>query len=422
MKILFVVLIIGATSVSWLQPSWSQSTQEVTLEQAYNSALKNSDYSEEGKGIKGQSKSRLKQARSYLFPQVDAVGRYEKSKFEEKDTNLETKDALKSIGLTLRQPLFQGGLFSGVQREKALDQATDLQLKARDLDLYLAVAQSYYRIQILESTLEVVKDVNQVSSKRVGILKKRAQIGKSKQTDVLTNEIQYQNLKVELSQIETQLQSERERFADLTALPPKTGLQKVSDVPVLKPFDHYLGKAQKTIDIEIQSKNLYIAEKDESIKTMQHLPKLYLDLEATQREYDLPVNRDGTEYSGALVLEFPLFYGGRTSAEAQEAEWKKRTEQAKLSALKKDVVVDIKNQYNELKKWIEQYKIYEESLSTARKNYQIFNKETNLGLVSNLELLNSLTTYLDTKKNRDEAFYQLKISELTLARLIGERN
>ncbi len=419
MKIILKKYIIFAMVCSFSGIAFAQ---EVTLEQAYIAALKNENYSNEGKGIKGQSKARLKQARSYLFPKVDAVGKYEKSKFEADATGAETEDTIKSYGATLRQPLFQGGLFSGVQREKALDQATDLQLKVRDLDQYLAVAQSYYRIQILESTLEVIKDVNQVSSKRVGILKRRVQIGKSKQTDVLTNEIQYQNLKVELSQVETQLLAERERFADLTGLSTKAPLQKVTEVPVLKPFTYYSSKAEKTLDVEIQAKSAYIAEKDESIKDMQHFPKLYLDLAATYNEYDLPTNVDGRELSGALMLEFPLFYGGRTSAEAQEAKWKKVAEKSKLEALKRDTVVDITNQYNEFKKWIEQYKIYEDSLVTARKNYQIFNKESNLGLVSNLELLNSLTTYLDTKKARDEAFYQLKISELTLGRLIGERN
>src|SRR5690606_17400046 len=110
-------------------------------------------------------------------------------------------------------------------------------------------------------------------------------------------------------------------------------------------------------------------------------------------EHDPLKTSSGKELAGALVLEFPLFLGGRTSAEAQEAQWKKIEEKAKLKSLKDLVKVDIRNQYNELRKWIDLYKIYEESLVTARKNYQLFNKESNLGLVSNLELLNSLSTY-----------------------------
>lgn len=415
MKILFVLFISCIVSI----PSFAQ---EITLEQAYNAALKNENYSNEGKGIQGQSKSRLKQAKSYLFPKIDIAGKYGKSKFEEKNTNIITRDTQKTLSATLRQPLFQGGLFSGIQREKALDQITNLQLKTRDLDEYLAVAQSYYRIQILESTLEVVKDVNQVSSKRVGILQKRVKIGKSKQTDFLTNEIQNQQLKIELSDVESQLNAEREKFANLTGLSAKVTLKKVVDVPTLKPFSYYTNKSENTLDIEIQEKTAFAAEKNESIKDMQHLPNLYLDLGVNRYDYELATKTDGMEYTGALVLEFPIFYGGRTSAEAQEAKWKKVEEKAKLSALKKDVAVNITNQYNEFKKWTEQYKIYEESLVTARKNYQIFNKESNLGLVTNLELLNSLTSYLDTKKSRDEAFYQLKISELMLERLIGEHN
>jgi outer membrane protein len=395
----------------------------ITLEQSYNAALKKDTTVLKNRSAKGQSVARLKQAKSYLFPSINLVGKYEQSTFEEKDTNISTHGTAKTAGAILKQPLFQGGLFSGIQREKALDELTDLQIKQSDLDLYLAVAQSYYKIQILESTLEVVKDVNDVSSKRVGILTKRAKIGKTKQTDVLTNEIQNQELKVELNTVESDLAAEKERFANLTGLSKEVSLQKVLDVPVLKPFSYYSSKADQTLDIAIQNKNVYVAEKNESIKDMQHLPTIHLDLEANYSDYGATsTSRDGNEYSGALVLEMPLFLGGRTSAEAQEAEWKKVEEKNRLTTLKRDISVNITNQYNEFKKWSELYKIYEESLSTARKNYQIFNKESNLGLVSNLELLNSLTSYLDTKKGRDEAFYQLKISELTLARLVGERN
>ena len=414
MKILIAVLFILVPNLA--------NAQDITLEQAYNSALKKDSTIQRNKSVKGQSKARLKQAKSYLFPSLNLTGRYEKSKFEEDITNVETNETSKVMALELRQPLFQGGLFSGIQREKALDKLTDLQIRQSDLDLYLEVAQSYYRIQILESTLEVVKDVEQVSSKRVGILKKRAQIGKSKQTDVLTNEIQNQSIKIELAQIQTELNAERERFADLTGLSSKVTIEKAVVVPTLKPFDYYSSKADKTLEVEIQAKTVYVAEKNESIKDMQHLPSLYLDLGASYGEYDSTSTRDGKEYTGALVLEFPLFLGGRTSAEAQEAEWKKIEERTKLNSLKKDVVVEITNQYNEFKKWVELYKVYEESLVTARKNYQIFNKESNLGLVTNLELLNSLTTYLDSKKGRDEAFYQLKISELKLDRLVGQKN
>lgn len=395
--------------------------QEITLEHAYTSALNKETTQQKNESIKGQSQSRLNQARSYLYPSVTVSGRLEKSEFEEEITALRTDDTTTSVGALLRQPLFRGGTFSGVQAEKARTQLADLSIRQNNLNLFMTVAQSFYRIQILESTLEVIRDVDKVSSKRVGILKNRAKIGKSKQTDILTNDIQNKSLKIELGQIETQLSAERERFANLTKLPADSKMEKTTEVPTLKPYEYYINKADETIEVQMQDKTAFIAEKQESIKTSQHLPSLYLDLSATLTEHDPLKTSSGKELAGALVLEFPLFLGGRTSAEAQEAQWKKIEEKAKLKSLKDLVKVDIRNQYNELRKWIDLYKIYEESLVTARKNYQLFNKESNLGLVSNLELLNSLSTYLDAKKGRDEAFYQLKMSELALLRLVGEK-
>ncbi len=397
------------------------SAQEVTLDHAYTSALNKETNQLRNQSIKGQSESRLKQARSYLFPSVSLTGRLEKSEFEEETTALRTSSDTTSMSALLRQPLFRGGLYSGVQAEKARAELANLNVKQNNLDLFIEVAQSFYRIQILESTLEVVRDVDKVSSKRVNILRDRAKIGKSKQTDILTNDIQNKSLKIELRQVETLLKAERERFANLTSLPAESKMAKSLEIPALQPLDFYLSKVDETLEVQIQDRNTYIAEKTESVKSSQHLPSLHLDLSATVTEHDPLRPASGKEYAGALVLELPLFLGGRTSAEAQEAEWKKVEERAKLRSLKDEVTVAIKNQYNELKKWIDLHKVYEEALSTARKNYQIFNKETNLGLVSNLELLNSLTTYLDAKKAQDEAFYQLKMSELALLRMIGEK-
>lgn len=396
--------------------SWSQ---EVTLEQAYSSALKIEDHSEKNQAIKEQARARFKQARSYVFPSITAVGKYTDSRTRNLDTDTETTSLDRTVGVNLRQPLFQGGLFSGMQRESAAEDISNLTVKKNDLDLYALVAEAYYRINLLSSTLEVLNEIDAVSSKRVKDLKRRVSIGKSKQTDFLTNELQNQDIKLQIGQVSTDLKAMQDLFARLTGLPATSKPKVDNELPVVKPLDYYLGRINQTPDLQIQSKNLYIAEKNKSIETSQHLPNLYFDLSARQGEFG--VYEEGREVAAGLTLELPLFLGGRTSAKAQEADWKRREEKAKLQSLTKDYTVDIKNQYSLLTKNVELFKLYEESLVTARKNYQVFNRELGLGLVSNLELLESLRSYLDAKKNREAAFVQLKLIELNLNKLVGEK-
>jgi outer membrane protein len=407
-----VILLVLSSSLSF--------AKEITLQDAFSAAVKTSEYDLRNRSIRGQAASRLDQAKSYLFPTVSAVGQYRDNRFTDDDTDEKTQSNQRSIGLNLRQSLFQGGLYSAVQREKASKEIADIHTRKNDLNLYQAVAQSYYRILLFESTMEVLKEIDQVTENRVGILRKRVGIGKSKQSDFLSNQLQSQALKIEMGQLLIDLLEEKENFSRLTGLPLNSQLSKLEALPNLKSEQYYIGKISQTPDLQLQAKSLHVAEKDESILKAQHLPKVYVDLAAKYGEINN--NEEGKDYTATLTLELPLFEGGRTSAAAREASWRRNEEKAKYDTLQKDVLLQIKNQYNDLSKSLELFKIYEESLVTARKNYQFFNRELQLGLVSNLEILNSVTDYLDAKKNREEAFFQLKLVELNLSQLVGEIN
>ncbi len=409
-------LIIFAALFSPLS-TWAQ---EISLEQAYKAAITLEDHHEKNLSIREQARARFRQSRSFLFPSVTAVGQYKDTRLTDLESDAETSTINKTVGVNLRQTLFQGGLFNGIKREKASEEISNLTARKNDLDVYSIVAEAYYRITLLAGTLDVLNEIEKVSTKRVSDLKKRVSIGKSKQTDLLTNELQNQEIKLQIGQVSTELKAMQELFARLTGLPANSKLRSSYDLPELKSLDYYLGKMDQVPDLKIQTKQLYIAEKSKSIASAQHLPQVYFDVSAKQGEFS--ALEEAREVAAQITLELPLFQGGRTSALAQEADWKRREEKAKLDSLKKDYTLEITNQYELLKKNIELFKIHELSLATARKNYQVFNRELGLGLVSNLELLSSLSSYLSAKKNREEAFLQLKLVELNLNNLIGEKN
>jgi outer membrane protein len=395
-------------------------SEEITLEKAYESALKNSEYELLNRSIKGQAQSRLQQSKSYLFPQISATGQYQDSEYTDDDTDTKEQSSQKTLGVNLRQQLFQGGLLAGIEREKLNKEISELQTKKNDLNLYLRVAQSYYRILLLQSTLDVLKELQDVSGNRVGAIRKRVSIGRSKQSDLLSNQLQNQNIQIEIGQITRDLENEKDIFAQLTSLPTNSVLAKSIPIPTLKPMAYYLDKISETPDLQIQTKTLSRSQKEESIAKAGHLPKLYVDVDADFGE--IRNNDKGREYTATLNIEIPLFEGGRTRALSSEAAWKRNEEKAKLEALNKETLVLIKNLHRNLSTNLDLFKVYEESLQTARKNYQYFNKELGLGLVSNLELLSSLSDYLTAKKNREEAYFQLKLVELNLAQLVGDIN
>lgn len=393
--------------------------QEVSLEEAYRSALKKNDYSNQNTGIEGYAEAQYQVSKSNLFPQISAVGTYNKYRLYNDGTNLRTQDSAKLGSLVLKQPLFHGGILSAIDREKASRETSRLMTKQNDLNLYSDVAQSYYHIQILEGSLDILNEVNRNSSKRVDILKRRVKIGKSRETDLLTNQLQSNDIAVELRQAKTDLENERQRFSNLTNLPANSKIKISLVIPSLKPLSFYIEKSKNSLDLQIQQKNVYISEKTESIASAQHLPSVDLSLAASKG--DISYTTRGTQYSGGVTLTLPLFEGGGISAQADAAAMKKLTEKSKLNLLQTSLDTSVRNEYAQLSKWIEFYKTYANSIKIAERNYRVSNRDYELGLISNLDLLTALNTYLTTKKNLDNTYFQMKMSELSLAKLIGEK-
>lgn len=394
--------------------------QNYSLNQLYQKALEKKEFSQINKGIEGAARSRKSQANSYLLPTIIASGTYEKSRFESDNAAIGTSnDEIKYGAITLRQNLFKGGTISGIQREKKNLEVAKAEVALRNLDLYESIAVSYYRINTLESFLVVLKDLEKVSDRRVKVLKNRVSIGKSRTTDQLTNEIQNQNLKTQIQQTITDLNNEREYLSLLTALPKDIKLSPDIQVPTLKTLDFYISKINSNPEVLKQKGLSEVAKYNQEVMTAQHYPTLYADLQVQKGEF--AAGREGADYSGMLKLEIPLFEGGRTSAAAQEAKYLALIESQRYSLILSGKQVEIKNEYENLKKWLELLRIAEETTKIAERNYKLFNRELELGLVSNLDLLNSLDSYVESKKNRDEAFYQMKLSEIRLSRLIGEK-
>lgn len=394
------------------------SSSALTLQEAYQAALLVEDFKDQVQSLEGQSRARYNQAKSYLYPNLSAEGVYQDARYKEKATSLETETTRKTVGLNLRQPLFQGGLLSAIQKERAQMESALVGVQKAHLDLYAQVSESFYKIVLLESTLDVLKEIEVTSNKRVEEIRRRVQIGKSKQSDLLTNELQNQSLKLEMEQLRLSLENERQVFARMTGKSQEVSLLQKQSPKQLKPLEYYLNKISKTPEIEMQTRSALAAEKSVSMAKSQHLPNLFLDLKAKYGE--LRTHDKDREYLAQVTLNIPLFQGGRVSSESSEAQWKWTQEKAKLTALKKDTETLVRNQYQSLKTQKDLLGIYKKSLDLAKQNYDLFNKDLSLGLVSNVELLSSLNQYLESKKKYEDSIYQIRMAELLLNQIVGE--
>lgn len=323
-----------------------------------------------------------------------------------------------SSRLNVTQNLYAGGqTYYKTQSSKNLLESEKSNLKMSYIDTYSDTATSYYSILQTEQDIKDMRLQLDLTNKRTKELTSRTKIGRSRQSEVLSNQSQSYLLQTQIQASELKLIQLRRKFSLLTGAATAIVLTDDVDniVKELKPITYYKKQSAErpdlaAINLQIQSyENLYKAQKG------MYWPSL--DLSANYYLKDRTGALADSKWDVGVNLTIPLFEGGSTHASVSEAYLKKQQAEYEKSQFLKDTDSDIDLNYAEVQSSIEQLELLDQSLKLSEKNYFSQQKDYGLGVTSNLEVLQSLNTYLETKRNFDRLKYQLKISYLKLEAL-----
>ncbi|MGE4234059.1 MAG: TolC family protein [Bacteriovoracia bacterium] len=391
------------------------------LESAYLEALKKTETLGLGNSRVIQATAREDQAWARNFPSINFIGSYQRQDTPDSigTSGGFTKVNQGSARLNLLQPIYRGGRLSasyGVAKHQKESQ--EHTIETSKLDLYINVSRFYYDIKIAQKELDNLNNSISFTNDRIAELKKRTKIGRTRNGEVLMAQSQLAILQSQLKVAEGQLTVAKDQFGFATGLGSEFLLADEPEaLPELDKLSSYLDLAEQRPDI--QALKATIASNEENIRLARsgHFPSLDL----SGNYYLLRIGSlQGVSWDTGVSLTFPIFSGGVVSSQVSEAIALQNESELQLSQLRRQIIANIKATYHNLESILEQVKTLELAYVATEKNYREQTRDYRFSLVSNLDVLQALNSFQDTKRALDRTRFQALALWATLKAQTGK--
>ncbi len=375
---------------------------ELTLKEAFEKALLHNENEKIAISRIDSAKASYDRAEGNYYPKLALKGSY---------TFLDQLDDQKSVALNLSQNLFKGGRDELNLKSQNLNIENQKLLKIQDqLNLFKDVSEVYHSHWQNHVDVKNLKLLKEQSEKRRNEIRSRVSIGRSRKGELLQAESQLATVESNLLNAEGLKNESLKKLSsligvdELVLIMPET----ISEVKSLSEINHFLDKTKTRAELEIKEIKWQITDLDLVASKRNHLPTV--DLTSNYYLNKRSGNYRNSDWDLAFSFSIPLFEGGSTEALVRESVAKKTEAYLALNDQKRKVESDVLVRYETVKKYLEQLKAGVRAYNLARENYDEALKDYRLGLVSNLDTLSALNTYLDAKRTYDKTKIQARAS------------
>ncbi|MBS1245985.1 MAG: outer rane efflux protein [Proteobacteria bacterium] len=312
-----------------------------------------------------------------------------------------------------QQALFRGFReFAAIRQSQALVGAQGDDYQNARVQLFKDVAQNFYDVLTLEQDLKNIDEQIGQYQQREKELQDRVRIGRTRPGEVLTVQATISTLRAQVEQARTQLSTARDIFAFLSGLPATTPLRDTEAIPADPgALDSYLSRVALRPDVKAAQRRQTAAQENISVARGAHLPSL--DLNAN-RYLERTGSLENVDWDVQLALTVPIYSGGSVQSRVREAQSQK--DQAELATTRARRLADqeIRSFYQTVVLDRSRLDALEKATDAAKSNYETQRRDYRLGLVTNLDVLQALSTYLENQQALDRVRYNVKLNYLRL--------
>jgi len=389
----------------------------ISLAEAFQESLKKTETLANQEEQVNQAEEKYRQALGNILPTVTGFASYQWQAAAGGGAFSPTRQPL--VKVSANQPLFRGlREFAALRQASLLSEASQFEKEVALQQLFNEVTQNFYWVLSLEQEILNIKSQISALEKRVLELKDRIKIGRSRVTESLTVRASLSTLKSQLLMTQGQVAVARETFQFLTGLSSQSPLKDILEFrEALPALETYLDSVNKRPDLKVHSLQLEAADKGVSIAWGAHLPSIDLNGNYYFKRFGF---FDQIPWDVGISLSLPILNGGIISSRVAEAKSKKMQSELALTKAKRAALQEVQSLYATLSADLEQLKALTEAKELNEANFKQQTREYRNGLVNNLEVLQALTAFEESKRSLDRARFQTKIDFLKLETASGK--
>lgn len=390
----------------------------VTLREAFQAAKKRSETLIDQEEQIKQIEEKYDQAMSAVLPDLNATASITR---QAKPSGSETifQQTQRLLKASLVQPVFRGFKELAFLKASSYQKEAQEKLKAEAIKLlFNDVSQNYMTILSLENDLKNLYVQVESYNKRIKHLQYRVRIGRSRPTELMTMESVLANVQAQIAQDEGALQIARDTFAFLTALPADSKLKNEFANFKIASLESYMQNKNSRTDVLAANLRVSVANETVKYNSRQHWPSI--DFTGNYYFY-----RDGAPkdvpWDIGLSLTLPIYDGSLVRSKTREAESQKVQAENNLQLTQRKAETEIRSYHKAVNTDLLQKEAYKKAFEISEKNLERMQKEFHVGLASNLEVLQALSSRDDAKRNLDKTDYLARMDYIKLT-LASEKN
>ncbi|MCB0358529.1 MAG: TolC family protein, partial [Bdellovibrionales bacterium] len=423
-------------SAIYADPSDSNSGVEVvTLEEALTTALSYNAAIREAEQRVNEQHGVLIYARSFLFPKVEASGR-----FDAEDQDLIPSFGQSSFGsdktwdakLEIRQPLYTGSRgFNYYREQKLREEAARAELEAIAQDVIYQVTQSFFDVLLARSQMEVQRESVRLLEEELRNERNKFAAGTISEFNVLRAEVAVANARTPLIRAENALKLAKEELKRILGAAPQHPQRLREEVDVKgelssPPFQVVLDDALEQAEArrpELRQLNLLIdaAERGVAVEWGAYLPELSgtasYGIEKSRFSDELDDTLNG--WRAGLEVTWDVWDTFETKSLVDQA--KARLARARIAhrQRKLDVEVEVRRAYSRLLEAKALLRASEKVVQQADESLRLARNRFNAGAGTQLDVLDAQVALTEAKSNRVQALYDYNLSIARMQRAQG---
>ena len=374
----------------------------LALQDCYRMALKQSEEVAVRAELITETEGRFQQALSGVLPKI-SFSSVDKRQDGDGGSAF-TRRYLPERKFTFSQPLFSGFKEFAAMRGSKSEKRLREQEKARAEQLLLMdVSDAFHLLLQQRREIGLLDAIRQTLRDRIRELEDREKIGRSRASERVAVQAQLYRVEAEWEQAQTQEQVSSQLLQFLTGLNAITELADPGpELPAPAPEETYRAKGPSRPDVKAAEQSLEISREELKVARAKFFPTVGVD-------GNYYVDRSGAakdvKWDASLNVNVPLFQGGSTAGASKEAESGIRQADLLLQQARRVADQEIRDAYAQYDGALARMRALTKALEATEESYQMQVQEYRLNLVSNLEVLSTLQTLQDARREVTAALY-----------------
>ncbi|MBR5863987.1 MAG: TolC family protein [Alistipes sp.] len=404
----------------------------LTLEEALKIALSENPTVKVADQTIEVKKYAKKGAYASLWPEISASATYQRYikkqrlHFNGQDIEVGTANNI-SAGVNAALPLVNAQLWkslklSAMDVELAVEQA-----RSSRIDMVEQVSKAFYQVLLAKDSYDVYKRVYDNAIENHKIVEKRYSVGQVSEYDFIRSQVSVANAEPNVFNAENSI------VLALWQLKALLGVDLAKDIDCagsLADFEAILTShiemdgdlsANSTMrQLEIQEQML---DKTLEVKRAANIPSLALSIGYNYVVMNETLNFSEYQWNpysvAAFSLNIPIFAGGKRRAEIKQAEINLSNLKLQRENTERQLRTALMSYYSNMLTNVKQYHAAAQTISQAKRGYEIAVKRYDVGGGTLVDVDNSQLAYTQAELTRSTAIYNYLINQVSMTKILG---